>query len=88
VYDRESVYRFLWDSRDYSGKVALKQGEVAAELGISYQAFSEIMREFVEMGLVDKTRHQFTPKYNPDKIPWDGAYIELRKRYVAQKDWG
>lgn len=88
MYSRESIYRYLWSNRDHAGKVALKQGDVASDLGISYQAFSEIMKEFVEMGLVSKVRHQFTPLYNPDKIPWDGAYRDLRKRYVDQKDWG
>jgi hypothetical protein len=84
MHSREELYRFLWNNRDHRGVVNMPQGDVAKEFGISYQRLSIVMKEFIEMGLVRKTRHQFVPAYPPDKIPWDGAYLDLRKRYVER----
>lgn len=84
MHDREALYRFLHEHSDTSGIVTMKQGEVAAEFGISYQALSEVMHEFIDLGMIDKNGHKFMVVYDPDKIPWD-KFREHRRKYVKAK---
>lgn len=84
MYDRETLYRFLYDNLDVNGIVGISQGEVAKHIGVSYQQLSGIMREFIDMGLIDKNGHKFLLVYEPDKIPW-GKFKQLRRRYVKAK---
>jgi predicted transcriptional regulator len=84
MYDRESLYRFLYENSNASGIISLSQGEVAKRIGVSYQQLSGIMKEFVEMGLIDKNGHKFLVVYDPDKIPWD-KFKQLRRQYIKSK---
>ena len=84
MYDREKLYRFLSENTDSSGIISMSQGEVAKNVGVSYQQLSEIMREFIDMGLIDKNGHKFLVVYDPDRIPWN-KFKELRRRYVKAK---
>lgn len=84
MYDRESLYRFLHENTNASGIISISQGEVAKHIGVSYQQLSGIMKEFVEMGLIDKNGHKFLVVYDPDKIPWD-KFKQLRKKYIKSK---
>lgn len=86
MHSRERIYRFLWNIRDHRNVVALKQGEVANKLGISYQAMSEIFSEFKDLGLLQKHKHDFLVVYDPDKIPWDTKFKVLRQNYLASKN--
>ena len=84
MHDRETLYRFLYDNCDVNGIISKKQGVIAQEFGISYQALSDTMREFIDMGLIDKNGHKFLVVYDPDKVPWD-KFKQLRKRYMKAK---
>jgi hypothetical protein len=86
MYDRESLYRYLYSKCDQNNVIAIKQGEIAKEWGMSYQRLSGIMKEFVDLGMVEKIRHKWVCLYDPDKIPWD-RFRALRKEYMAaQRD--
>lgn len=82
MFNREELYRYLYSHCDQNNVIGLKQHEIAKDYGISYQRLSEVMKEFVDLGMIEKQRHKFVVLYEPDKIPWD-KFKELRKRYVA-----
>jgi hypothetical protein len=84
MHDREKLYRYLWDHTGANGAVSIPQGEVARDYGISYQHLSVIMKEFVDLGMIEKNKHQFVCLYDPNKIPW-AKFKDLRKRYVESQ---
>lgn len=85
-HSREDLYRFLWEKRDYQGVVTMSQGEIAEEFGISYQRLSIAMSEFIGMNMIHKYRHRFTLLYEPDIIPWNNGFKDLRKRYLKSRN--
>src|SRR5690606_3020332 len=80
LFNRETVYRFLYDNLDENNNISLSQGEIGGILGMGYQHVSKVFKEFVTLGLMEKTGHKFTPLYEPDRIPWD-KYEVLRRQY-------
>jgi hypothetical protein len=82
MHDREKLYRFLWETRDYKNRIGMKQGDVAKQFGISYQRLSIVMREFIGLGLIRKNKYEFTLIYDPDKIPWNDGFEKLRKKFL------
>jgi DNA-binding transcriptional regulator GbsR (MarR family) len=85
MHSREELYKFLWNSRDNRNIVSMSQGEVAKQFGISYQRLSIVMSEFIDMGLVQKYKHQFLLRYDPRKIPWED-FNNLRAKYISHKN--
>jgi len=85
MHSRESLYRFLWNNTNNKNVVSMPQGDVAKTFGISYQRLSIVMKEFIDMGLIAKYKHEFLLRYDPDKIPWD-EFDKLRARYIAHKN--
>lgn len=81
MFNREELYRYLYNHCDQNNVIGMKQNEIAKEIGISYQRLSEVMKEFIDLGMIEKQRHKFIVLYEPDKIPWD-RFKELRKRYI------
>jgi len=86
MHSREDLYRFLWNNRNNKNVVALSQGEVAANFGISYQRLSIVMKEFQEIGLVVRQKHEFLLRYPPDKIPWGETFDKFRSNYISNKN--
>ena len=82
VHSREDLYRFMWQHVDYRGKLSISQGEVASGFGISYQQLSVAVSEFIGLGMIHKTGHEFTLLYEPDKIPWGPKFKKLRRNYL------
>lgn len=86
MHSRENLYRFLWKNRNNKNVVDIAQGEVAKNFGISYQRLSIIMKEFQDIGLVVKQKHEFLLRYDPDKIPWGDKFDKFRASYISQKN--
>ena len=84
-HNREDLYRFMWQHVDYRGRLTLSQGEVAEQFGISYQRLSIAVNEFIGMNMISKYGHEFTLLYDPDRIPWDTGFQQLRKKYLENK---
>jgi len=82
--DRQDFYRFLWDHRDHRNVLGMPAGVAAREYGICYQHISDLLKEFCEIGLVKKNKHQFLLVYDPDRVPWDKFEV-LRQRYILKK---
>lgn len=82
--NREILYRLMYSCTDRNGIIQRSQQDMADLLDISYQQLSKIYKEFVEMGMLEKDKHKFILKYHPDEIPWDGAYKELRNKYIEK----
>jgi hypothetical protein len=86
MHSREKLYRFLWEHRNSKNVVSLSQGDVAKEFGISYQRLSIVMKEFQEIGLIVKHKHEFLLRYSPDKIPWGQKFDTFRSSYISNKN--
>ena len=86
MHSREHLYRFLWEHRNNKNVVSMPQGEVAKTFGISYQRLSIVMKEFQEIGLVSKQKHEFLLRYDPDKIPWGDKFDTFRANYISKKN--
>ena len=82
MHDREKLYRHFYQICDQNNVIGTSQGELAKNWGISYQRLSGVMKEFLDMGMIEKQGHKFVVLYDPDKIPWD-KFKELRKEYMA-----
>ena len=82
MHDREKLYRYFYDICDQNNVIGIPQGDIARIYGISYQRLSGVMREFLDMGMIEKQGHKFVVLYDPDKIPWD-KFRDLRKNYMA-----
>jgi hypothetical protein len=44
------------------------------------------MKEFQEIGLVVKQKHEFLLRYPPDKIPWGETFDKFRSNYISTKN--
>lgn len=88
MHSREKLYRFLWENRNNKNVVSMPQGDVAKEFGISYQRLSIVMKEFQEIGLISKSKHEFLLRYDPDKIPWGETFDKFRSGYISNKNRG
>lgn len=84
MHDREALYRYLYKNCDQNNVVGMKQQDIAREYGISYQRLSGVMREFIDLGMIDKQKHKFVVLYDPDRIPWD-RFADLRKKYMESQ---
>jgi predicted transcriptional regulator len=82
VYDRKNLYKFLYSKCDHNNVISMKQGDIARQYGISYQRMSGIIKEFIDLGMIEKNGHQYVVVYDPDRVPWD-KFDDLRKRYLA-----
>ena len=82
--NRELIYRVCYSCTDSFGVINKSQGELAELLGMSYQQFSKVFKEFTEMGMLRKDKHKFTVLYHPDKIPWGDKYMSLRAKYIEK----
>lgn len=84
MYDRQKLYQFLYTNSDHNNVIALKQGEIAKQYGVSYQRLSGIIKEFIDLGMIEKRGHQYVVLYDPERVPWD-KFTELRQRYLAAR---
>lgn len=84
MHSREELYRYFYSLCDQNNVIGIPQGDIARLYGISYQRLSGVMREFLDLGMIEKQGHKFVVLYDPDKIPWDKFY-ELRKSYMAAR---
>ena len=82
MHDREALYRYFYNLCDQNNVIGIPQGDIAKIYGISYQRLSGVVKEFLDMGMLEKRGHKFVVLYDPDKIPWD-KFRELRKSYMA-----
>lgn len=86
MHSREDLYRFLWANRNQKNVVGMSQGDIAERFGISYQRLSIVMKEFQDMNLIHKYKHEFLLRYDPDKIPWGEAFDRFRSEYISSKN--
>jgi|688.fasta_scaffold652820_2 hypothetical protein len=86
MHSREELYRFLWSNRNSNNIVNIPQGDVAKHFGISYQRLSIVMKEFQEIGLISKNKHDFLLRYDPDRIPWGKKFDKFRSHYISSKN--
>ena len=79
--DREELYRIMWKFCDRHGVLTVTQQELQEPLKMSYQAISEVVSEFIGMGMIEKESKTFRLVYEPDQIPWGAKFDDLRRRY-------
>ena len=88
AYDREAIYRFMFDNSDKFGIIRYKQPELARMLDVTKQFITYTMGDFVTMGmLVKHGRDQFECMVDPETFDWGVAFqekqSELRKRHQS-----
>lgn len=85
AYDREHIYRWLYENSDHRGIVVYTQRAIATKLEISYQTLSEIFTDFCETGHLKKHGLQFEVVYDPDDLDWGEkfkkAQVIVRSKY-------
>lgn len=79
MYNREELYRTLYESTDRSGVLTKTCQELATEIGITYQQLSVIMAEWVKMGRARKFRWDFQ-LFDPDKFDWTSKDYKKTRR--------
>ena len=80
MVNREELYRKLFtEVADRSGVLKLSQRAISAEIGISYQALSEIFTEWIRMGRMKKYAYDFQI-FNPDKYDWSSAEYKAERK--------
>lgn len=88
-YDREKIYRWLYENSDSRGIVIFTQRQVSEKLDISYQSISTIYTDLIDIGYMKKHgRIYFEIIYDPDDLDWGEDFkqeqIKLRKRHQPQ----
>lgn len=79
-FDREELYRLLWNDADRHGFLKRNQKDLAKEVGLSYQRLSEIMDEFIALGRVKKIGRRFQLR-SPDSFTWGSDYDAASYKY-------
>lgn len=81
LYDREQIYRWLWDHSDRRGIVVFSKKEVAEKLEIERKMMYNIFREFVYTGHLKEhgsgVNQKFECMWHPDLCDWSEKYYEV-----------
>ena len=88
AYDREAIYRFMFDNSDRYGIIRYKQPELARMLDVTKQFITYTMQDFVAMRmLVKHGRDNFECMVDPDAFDWGITFqekqSELRKSHQS-----
>lgn len=75
-YDREQIYRWMWDHSDSRGIITVSQREVGRRLDITHYKMNQIFQEFVATGHLVKRGNSFEVMYDPDILDWGSKFKE------------
>lgn len=88
-YNREQIYRWLYENSDHRGIIVFSQQDISKKLEIGYQNLSTIFSDFVATGHLRKHGWQFEVMYDPDDLDWGdkfkAAQAEVRKTHQHSK---
>lgn len=81
LYDREQIYRWLWDNSDSRGFIVYPKREVAERLEIERKMMYNIFNEFVYTGHLkvhgSGRNQKFECMWHPDLCDWSDRYYEV-----------
>lgn len=91
AYDREQIYRWLYENSDHRGIIIYNQREVAKRIDINYQNVCNIYSDFVRSGHLAKHGNFFEVVYDPDDLDWSLEFQKeqsaIRKRHQIQYNY-
>ena len=77
-YNREQIYRWLYEHSDHRGIVIFSQRDVAKQLEIGYQNICNIYHDFVETGHMIKYGKFYEIVYDPDELDWGESFRQTQ----------
>lgn len=85
-YNREQIYRWLYEHSDHRGIIIYTQQDISKMLEIGYQNLSTIFTDFVTTGHLKKYGRHYEVVFDPDDLDWGEKFrsVHAKIRKVHQ----